>query len=360
MKESTKNLLLKSLPLLRNHKAIISRLRMLRRYQGEPEHPNIMHIAVTDRCNMSCPFCLYRNDNKNFKIIDPGKAISLIEEVDSPVVLLSGGEPLIQGKILDTTRQIVQACRDAGKITGVLTNGITLKSVLLNEYPEFRPWSRFFFQISIDGLRDVHNQLRGHFDLITENIRFARNAGHLIYTNTVVSGTNIESLDAMMQVISGLSDRIYLNPIVNSTKTLDRRGLEQLGAFIQNHQEMRIGNSVNFGKFLAGRRDLKCMFHSLISVTPTGKIKFPCYCYGEGSEYVDSFQEYVARVRAEGREFEEKRAQQCKNCYTHCLHEADVYVRHYWDEIIEQAKRPVCLYKKYIMPLYKNSHNKKS
>lgn len=66
MNESTKNLLLKSLSFLRNHNAIISRLRMVRRYSGAPQHPNIMHIAVTDKRNMSCPFCLYRNDNKNF------------------------------------------------------------------------------------------------------------------------------------------------------------------------------------------------------------------------------------------------------------------------------------------------------
>jgi sulfatase maturation enzyme AslB (radical SAM superfamily) len=360
MKESAKNLLLKSLPFLRNHKAIISRLRMLRRYTGDPEHPNIMHIAVTDKCNMSCPFCLYRNDNKNFRTIGPDKAISLIEEIDSPVVLLSGGEPLIHGTILNTTRKIVQYCREAGKITGVLTNGVTLKKVLMSDYPEFSPGSRFFFQISIDGLRDVHDQLRGHFDLIMENIKSARDAGHLIYTNTVVSKDNIGSLNDIMQFVSGISDRIYLNPMVNNENILTPDGLEKLGEYIQKRQDMRIGNSVNFGKFLAGRRDLKCMFHSLVSITPTGKIKFPCYCYGEGSEYVDSFQEFIDRVKAQRTIFEEKKAPQCRNCYTHCLHEADVYARYYWDEIIEQSKRPGCLYKKYIRPLYTHSNNKKS
>jgi len=353
MNQSTKDLILKSLPFLRNHKAIISRLRMLRRYQGEPEHPNIMHIAVTDKCNMSCPFCLYRNDNKRSRTLDADKAISLINEIESPVVLLSGGEPLIHGKILDTTRKIVQYCRETGKITGVLTNGVTLKKVLLKEYPEFKQGSKFFFQISIDGLRDVHDELRGHFDLIMENIRFAREAGHLLYTNTVVSKGNIDSLKEMMQFIAGISDRIYLNPMVNNETALDQTGLNKLGEFILDRQDMRIGNSVNFGKFLTGRRDLKCMFHSLISVTPTGKIKFPCYCYGEGSEYVDSFREYIDRVKAHGKEFEEKRTLQCRNCYTHCLHEADVYAKYYWDEIIEQAKRPVCLYKKYVIPFYK-------
>ncbi len=353
MKQSTKNLLLMYLPFLRNHKAIISRLRMLRRYKGDPEKPNIMHIAITDKCNMSCTFCLYRNDNKNFKTIDAEKTNSLIKEIDSPVVLLSGGEPLIHGKILNTTRKIVQYSRDEGKITGVLTNGVTLKKVLMNNYPEFKPGSRFFFQISIDGLKDVHDKLRGHFDLIMENIKFAKKAGHLIYTNTVVSKGNIDSLNDIMQLVSSISDRIYLNPMVNSGYMLDIEGLRKLGKFIVTHQDMRIGNSVNFGTFLMGRRNLKCMFHSLISVTPTGKIKFPCYCYGDGSEYVDSFQEYINKVRTQRQDFEEKTAFQCRNCYTHCLHEADVYAKYYWNEIIEQAKRPACLYKKYITPTYK-------
>jgi sulfatase maturation enzyme AslB (radical SAM superfamily) len=161
---------------------------------------------------------------------------------------------------------------------------VTLKKALMNDYPEFMPGSKFFFQISIDGLKDVHDELRGHFDLIMENIRFARDAGHLLYTNTVVSKSNIDFLDEMMQFIAGISDRIYLNPILNNGNALDQSGLRKLGEFILNRQDMRIGNSINFGKFLTGRRDLKCMFHSLISITPTGKIKFPCYCYGEGSD----------------------------------------------------------------------------
>jgi len=353
MKRKTKDIILNSLPFLRNHKAVLARLRMLRRYKGDPEKPNIMHITVTDKCNMSCPFCLYRNDNKNYRTINVEMAISLIREIDSPVVLLSGGEPLISGKILDTTRKIVKSCREAGKITGVLTNGVTLKKALMNDYPEFMPGSKFFFQISIDGLKDVHDELRGHFDLIMENIRFARDAGHLLYTNTVVSKSNIDFLDEMMKFIAGISDRIYLNPILNNGNALDQSGLRKLGEFILNRQDMRIGNSINFGKFLIGRRDLKCMFHSLISITPTGMIKFPCYCYGEGAEYVDSFQEYIAKVNAQGKDFEEKKAYQCRNCYTHCLHEADVYAQYFWDEILEQVQRPVCLYKKYITPLYK-------
>jgi hypothetical protein len=48
--------------------------------------------------------------------------------------------------------------------------------------------------------------------------------------------------------------------------------LHELGDFIDKNQHMRIGNSVNFGKFLKKDRDLKCMFHSLISITPSGKL----------------------------------------------------------------------------------------
>jgi len=122
-------------PLIKNHKAVISRIRMLRRYKGNPRHPNIIHLAVTDRCNMDCAFCLYKKDNKNFNIMETETAISFIREVDGPVVLLSGGEPLIWGNILDRTRKIVDASRKLGKITGVLTNGITLKSVLNKKFP---------------------------------------------------------------------------------------------------------------------------------------------------------------------------------------------------------------------------------
>ena len=200
---------------LRKNKAIVTRLRYLRRYNGEPGKPNIIHIGVTDKCNMKCPNCLYRNDNKNYKIISAGKAVSLIKEIDSPIVLLSGGEPLIGGEILDTTRRIAKISRQLGKITGILTNGLTLKKVIMNNFPEFRPGSGFFFQVSVDGLKDTHNSLRGNFDQILENINFAKKAGYLIYTNTVVSKHNIHELEKMMHFISGFSDRMYLNPLLN-------------------------------------------------------------------------------------------------------------------------------------------------
>jgi sulfatase maturation enzyme AslB (radical SAM superfamily) len=338
---------------LRKHKAIVARLRSLRRYNGNPRRPNILHIAVTDKCNMKCQNCLYKNDNKNFKIISAGKAEALIKEIDSPIVLLSGGEPLLGGEILEITRRIAAISRRLGKITGVLTNGITLKKVVTANFPEFRPSSGFFFQVSIDGLKDTHNSLRGNFDQIMENVRFAKEAGHLIYTNTVVSRHNIHELDETMRFISGFSDRMYLNPILTSNSDqLDMTVLEQLGDYIVNHQEMMFGNSVMFGKFLKGQIGLKCMFHSLISITPSGRIKFPCYCYEEGSEYLESFREFLHKVDERKGHFEYKSDPQCKNCYTHCLHEAHTYAKFYWHEIFEQVKRPRSAYRKYIKPMY--------
>lgn len=339
--------------LLRKHKAIFTRLRYLRRYKGEPERPNILHIGITDKCNMKCPNCLYRKDNKNFKIINADKAAYLIKEIDSPIVLLSGGEPLLAGEILETTRRIAKISRESGKITGILTNGTTLKKVVMNHYPELRPGSGFFFQISVDGLKDTHNRLRGNFDQIMANIRFAKASGHLIYTNTVVSKQNIDEIDETIMSVSAFSDRMYLNPILSGEQdTADIAALKRLGDYIVDHQHMMIGNSVVFGKYLKGQLDLKCMFHSLVSVTPSGRIKFPCYCFDEGAEYLDSFHEFLVRANERKQYFENKSAPQCKNCYTHCLHEADTYAKFYWHEIFEQMKRPACVYKKYIRPLY--------
>jgi len=345
----------KSVTFLRNIKGIVVRLSSLKRYRGRPESPNIMHLAVTDKCNMTCRFCLYKNDNKNYKLLDAAKAHALIKEIGSPIILLSGGEPLLFGEVLETTRKIVRLCRETGKITGVLTNGITLKHVLLRHYPEFRPGSRFFFQISVDGLKEEHNRLRGCFDLIMENIRFAKEAGHLIYTNTVISKSNIDAVNKTIGFISGFSDRMYLNPVLKNGIELDEQGLQALGDFIINNQGLRLGNSVNFGKFLYGQRALKCIFHSLVSVTPTGKIKFPCYCYGEGAEYLNTFGEFLEKVNTHKNIYENRLDPQCMNCYTHCLSEADVYARYYWNEIFEQIKRPGCLYKKYVAPLIRLS-----
>ncbi len=339
--------------LFRTHRAILSRLRMLRHYRGDPRRPSMMHLTVTDKCNMSCVFCLYKNDNKNFRILDPDKARSLIHEIDSPVILLSGGEPLLPGRVLEVTREITRTCREAGKIVGVLTNGVTLEKVLTKNYPEFRPSKNFFFQISIDGLKDEHDRLRGHFDLIMKNILLAKSMGQLIYTNTVVSSSNIQMLNEIIEFISGFSDRIYINPMVNTDNMLDKEELKKLGGFIVNHQNLNIGNSINYGKFLKGERELRCMFHSLVSITPTAKIKFPCYCFGEGAEYVESYGEFLKKAYGRKEYYEGRADPLCRGCRTHCLHEASVYTSYYWNEIYEQAKRPKCLHTKYIAPLFR-------
>ncbi len=354
MKNDDRNQYKGMLHLTRTNRAMVSRLRMLRRYKGDPKRPNIIHLAITDKCNMSCKFCLYKKDNKNFKVIDADRACSLINEINSPIILISGGEPLLGGDILKTTRRVADMCRKSGKITGVLTNGITLKKIIMQDYDEFKRGSKFFFQISVDGLKEAHDSLRGHFDLIMDNVQYAKEAGHLIYTNTVVSKSNINSLDEIVRFIAGFSNRIYLNPMLGSENGLDEEELKTLGRYIIDHQDIMIGNSINYGKFLTGKRELKCLFHSLVSITPSGRLKLPCYCYEEGAEYVDSFSEYLEKVGEQKSHFENRQAQQCSNCYTHCLHESDVYARYYLNEILEQVKRPWGAYKKYIEPLFKS------
>src|SRR5262249_48036632 len=93
------------------------------------------------------------------------------------------------------------------------TNGMFIEKKL----HEFRPTSRFFFNVHLDGLRETHDKAverDGVFDAAIAGIKAAKEAGHMVCTNTTVyKDTDIEEIDALYGYLTTLGvDGFMLSP----------------------------------------------------------------------------------------------------------------------------------------------------
>src|SRR3954451_6780930 len=84
------------------------------------------------------------------------------------------------------------------------TNGMFIKKRL----HEFRPTSRFFFNVHLDGLEETHDKAverEGVFRAAIEGIRAARKAGFLVCTNTTIyKETNLDEIDQLYAFLTKL------------------------------------------------------------------------------------------------------------------------------------------------------------
>ena len=106
-------------------------------------------LAITYKCNSRCTFCSIWK-NKTEKEIDMSyyKKLPFFESIN-----ITGGEPFMRTDIDD----IIEIVRKRTKRIVIATNGLLTERILktAKKYPEIG------FRISIDGLEEVHDKMRG-------------------------------------------------------------------------------------------------------------------------------------------------------------------------------------------------------
>ena len=113
---------------------------------------------VTKRCNLRCVHCYAQATAK----ADPDElttkeGFALIEDLaqfGSPVILFSGGEPLMREDILDLIHKAVSL----GMRAVLSTNGVLIDRALARELKKL---GLSYVGISLDGLEEVHDKFRG-------------------------------------------------------------------------------------------------------------------------------------------------------------------------------------------------------
>src|SRR5437016_11165597 len=152
-----------------------------KKLSGQKKFPLVLMLEPLHACNLTCTGCgRIREYEQTIKQkLSVEECLASVDECGAPIVSICGGEPMIYPDIGPLVRGILKR----RKHIYLCTNGMFIKKRL----HEFKPTSRFFFNVHLDGLEETHDRAverEGVFKAAVAGIQAARRAGFLVCTNT--------------------------------------------------------------------------------------------------------------------------------------------------------------------------------
>lgn len=156
---------------------------------------------VTRRCNLKCVHCYSQSEDLDYRgelSHDEGKALlDDLAQFGSPVVLFSGGEPLIRPDILELVRYAAQK----GLRAVISTNGTLISSDIARKLHDI---GLSYVGISLDGLQDVHDAFRGvkgAFSRAMKAIDNCREAGLKVGLRFTINRRNYQDISGVLDLV---------------------------------------------------------------------------------------------------------------------------------------------------------------
>ncbi len=113
---------------------------------------------MTQRCNLKCVHCYARSEDIDYaNEMSHEQCIAMIDDLADfgvPVLLFSGGEPLVHPRLLDYARHAV----DRGMRAVISTNGTLITREKADQLKQI---GLSYVGISLDGLEKTHDEFRG-------------------------------------------------------------------------------------------------------------------------------------------------------------------------------------------------------
>jgi len=167
---------------------------------SEDKRPVVI-LNVTRRCNLKCVHCYAGSDSaagENELTTDEWmRVLGELADFGCPVVLFSGGEPLLRPDIVTLAKHATEL----GIRAVVSTNGTLITP---GRARELAAVGLSYVGISLDGSRGVHDSfrgVRGAFDRTIEGLRNAHKAGIKTGLRFTMSRRNIGEIPAVFELI---------------------------------------------------------------------------------------------------------------------------------------------------------------
>ena len=164
------------------------------------------------RCNLTCKHCYSISADKDF----PGElstqevygVMDDLKRFRVPVLILSGGEPLLRPDIFD----IAQRAKGLGFYVGLSSNGTLIDETNIRRIAE----TDFnYVGISLDGIRETHDKFRrmaGAFEKSLHGIRLCRDLGLKIGVRFTMTQDNAHDLPGLLKLVEDEGiDRFYFS-----------------------------------------------------------------------------------------------------------------------------------------------------
>jgi heme d1 biosynthesis radical SAM protein NirJ len=178
---------------------------------GQPPGPVVIWNLIR-RCNLTCKHCYALSADHDYPgELDTNEVFTVMDDLKAfrvPVLILSGGEPLLRGDIFD----IAERARKMGFYVGLSTNGTLIDAAMADRVTAL---GFDYVGISLDGMRDIHDRFRrkvGAFDASLGAVRLLRERGVKVGLRYTMTDMNASDLPALMQLIEDEGvDKFYFS-----------------------------------------------------------------------------------------------------------------------------------------------------
>lgn len=164
------------------------------------------------RCNLTCKHCYSISTDRDFPgELSTAEVFSVMDDLRAfqvPVLILSGGEPLLRADIYD----IAARAKQMGFYVGLSSNGTLIDE---SNIARIAALGCDYVGISLDGIQDTHDRFRrmvGAYERSLHAIRLCRDAGIKIGVRFTLTQDNQHDLPALLELIERENiDKFYLS-----------------------------------------------------------------------------------------------------------------------------------------------------
>jgi len=164
------------------------------------------------RCNLACKHCYSISADRDFPgELSTAEIYTVMDDLRRfgvPVLILSGGEPLLRPDLFEIARR----GKDMGFYVGLSSNGTLIGPDAIKRIAAV---GFDYVGVSLDGIQETHDRFRrktGAFDASLAGIRLCRDAGVKIGIRFTVTQDNAHDLPALLQLVDDEGiDKFYLS-----------------------------------------------------------------------------------------------------------------------------------------------------
>ncbi len=167
------------------------------------------------RCNLNCRHCYSLSADVDFPgELSTEEIYAVMDDLRAfgvPVLILSGGEPLLRPDIFEISRR----AKDLGFYVGLSSNGTLIDRPMSEEIAEI---GYDYVGVSLDGIGAVHDAFRrqeGAFEAALGGLRLCQERGIKVGLRFTMTERNVESLPEMLDLLDREEiDKFYLSHLV--------------------------------------------------------------------------------------------------------------------------------------------------
>ncbi|WP_232697272.1 radical SAM/SPASM domain-containing protein [Brevibacillus daliensis] len=164
-------------------------------------HGPVIAWNITKTCNLHCKHCYANSEAKKYEgELSTEEALHVIDqfaEQKVPVILFSGGEPLIRPDIFELAERAIEH----GIRVTFSTNGTLIDK---EKAKRLKDLGISYVGISLDGMKETHDAFRqkeGAFDLALRGIRNCLEIGQKVGLRFTMNKHNIDELPDIFRLI---------------------------------------------------------------------------------------------------------------------------------------------------------------